>query len=145
MNVRPLHEVPESLVEFNRERVKNEFAQGIYELMRLHKVNRTQLAALLGVQKSLISRMLSGGHNFRIETLADVYLVLGRTPHLVLGTDFEAIRFPVDEAGEEQARTITSIPLPASFPIGNYRDIPSAHQTITSSAIAADARSLAFG
>lgn len=97
MTLIPLSEIPDSLVFFNRERYKGEIAQAILELMRKHKVNRKKLAELLGVGKSRISHVLSGDKNLGAETLADILLVLGRTPHLVLATDFDEIRLPIDE------------------------------------------------
>jgi len=97
MNPTPLKQIDESLVEFNRIRYKNELAQGIYDLMQTQAVNHTALAGLLGVEKSRISHILSGDKNLQADTLADVLLVLGRTPHLILASDFDEIRFPVDE------------------------------------------------
>ena len=58
---------------------------------------------MLGVTKGRVSHILSGGRNLGADTLADILLVLGRTPHLTMGTDFDEIRFPVDEhSGDRQ-------------------------------------------
>lgn len=95
-----LEELPESLVEFNRARIKDEVASGIYELMQKHGVNRSRLAKLLGVTKGRITHILSGEQNFRLETLADVLLVLRRAVHVTLGTDVDEFRLPCDEAIE---------------------------------------------
>lgn len=92
---------------FNREKYKLELADGIYQLMRLHGVNRVKLAELLGVTKARVSHMLSGSMNLQAESIADVLLVLERTPHLVLGTDFDEIRFPVDE-GVSESLTVST-------------------------------------
>jgi transcriptional regulator with XRE-family HTH domain len=92
-----LTDIPESLRYFNRERYKSEVAQAIFMLMRRHGVSRRELAELLGVSKGRVSQVLSGDHNFTLETLADWLLVLGRTPHVLLATDFDTIRQPVDE------------------------------------------------
>ncbi|MCC7406755.1 MAG: helix-turn-helix transcriptional regulator [Phycisphaeraceae bacterium] len=105
----PLREIDESLVEFNRERYRNELAQGIFEIMRKNRIARTKLADLLGVNKSRISHILSGSKNLQADTLADVLLVLGRTPHLVLATDFDEVRFPVDEGSREFVSVTTIV------------------------------------
>jgi transcriptional regulator with XRE-family HTH domain len=93
----PIRELPEELVEFNRERVKGHLSQAIYELMEGHDLSRTELADLLDVGKSRVTQLLSGCENLSAETLADILLVFGRTPYLTLGTDPHEIRFPVDE------------------------------------------------
>ena len=101
----PFKKFSKSLVEFNRTRYRNELAQGIFDAMESSNVNRTELAKLLGVNKTRFSYLLSGSKNVTADTLADILLVLGRTPHLTMGTDIESIRFPVDEvqkyAGEQ--------------------------------------------
>lgn len=120
MNLTPLKEIPDSLVLFNRERYKGELAQGIYELMRLHGINRKRLADLMGVGKSRISHILSGDRNLGADSLADILLILGRTPHLTLGTDFDEIRLPVDEAasGENHhVRAATTATTASAVPI----------------------------
>lgn len=116
MRPTPISEIDEELVAFNRERYKSELAQGIYDAMRASRVNRSQLAELLGVHKSRISHVLSGGKNLGAEVLADILLVLGRTPHLVMGTDLDSIRFPVDEGAKPSGannvvRTAVGIPV----------------------------------
>jgi len=93
-----LADIPESLVEFSRERYKSELAQGIFDLMETQGVKRSQLAELLDVDKSRITHLLTGSENLGAETIADVFLVLGRAAHLTLGTDLETVRMPVDEA-----------------------------------------------
>ena len=105
MEPTPLNLIDEALVEFNRIRYRNELAHGIYELMVRRKVTRTRLAELLGVQKSRVSHVLTGERNLQADTLADILLVLGRTPHLVMADDFDEIRFAVDEC---QARDTSS-------------------------------------
>jgi len=97
MNPKRIDQISESLIEFNRERYRNELAQGVFELMRSQGVRRSELADMLGVERSRISHILSGSKNLQADTLADILLVLGRTPHLTLSDDFEEIRFPVDE------------------------------------------------
>lgn len=102
MEPTPLNLIDEDLVEFNRIRYRNELANGIFELMVRRKVNRKKLAELLGVQKSRVTHILTGEKNLQADTLADVLLVLGRTPHLSLGVDFDSVRFALDEGLESQ-------------------------------------------
>ena len=108
MKPTPLNLIDEDLVEFNRIRYRNELAHGIYELMKTQGVNRTKLAELLGVQKSRVTHFLTGEKNLQADTLADILLVLGRTPHLVLATDFDAVRFAADEGIESQNQSATA-------------------------------------
>ena len=93
----PLKNIDEELVEFNRARIKEEVSNSIYDLMVRYGVKRTELADLMDTFKSRISLMLSGDQNFQIETLADVFLVLGRAVHITLGADATELRLPVDE------------------------------------------------
>lgn len=103
MKIKPINEYSEWTIEANRARYREELALGIYNLMVRQKVNRTALAKLMGFEsKSRITHILSGEKNLQADTLADILLVLGRTPHLVLATDFDAIRFAVDEGIEAQ-------------------------------------------
>lgn len=92
-----LSEIDEELVEFNRARIKEEVSNGIYDLMVRTDVTRTELAKLIGTYKSRISLMLNGEQNFQIETLADIFLVLGRAVHFTLGADTNELRLLVDE------------------------------------------------
>ncbi len=100
MKPKPIHETPESAVHFNRERLKSEIAQGIHDLMEHHKLKRSELAVLLGVDKSRITHILSGCHNFELETLADLFLVLGKALHVTLGSDLDEFRLPTVEDWE---------------------------------------------
>ncbi|MFN0132208.1 MAG: helix-turn-helix domain-containing protein [Phycisphaerales bacterium] len=97
-NLVRINELPEELVAFNRERVKNHLSQAIFELMEGHGLSRTEFAALLGKGKSRVTQLLSGCENLSADTLADILLIFGRTPYLTLGVDPYEIRFPVDEA-----------------------------------------------
>lgn len=107
MELRPLSEFSEWTIEANRARYREELAYGIYSLMVHQKVNRTKLAELMGYEsKSRVTHILSGEKNLQADTLADVLLVLGRTPHLVMANDFDEVRFPVDEVLEKPARSV---------------------------------------
>ena len=98
MEPTPIQEMPESLIEFNRARFKEEVSVGIFDLMQCQNVNRTRLADMLGVQKSRISHMLTGSQNFRLDSIADVFLALGRAVHVTLGENPDEYRIPNDEA-----------------------------------------------
>lgn len=100
MNPRPISDVSEFDLEFNRARYKNELAEGIYRLMIRQRISRQALGEMLGLTKGRISQMLSGEVNFQAETIADIFLVLGRASHLSLGTDPQDVRILVDEADE---------------------------------------------
>lgn len=98
MEPTPIQEIAESLIEYNRARFKEEVSIGLFDLMCSQKINRTRLAEMLGVQKSRISHMFTGSQNFRLDTIADAFLALGRAVHLTLGEDPDEYRIPNDEA-----------------------------------------------
>lgn len=81
---------------FNRERLKEEAAIGIYNLMKDQGVTRAALARRIGKGRSFMTKVLEGSHNFTLETLADIYAALGRAAHLSLGDDFQEFRVPAD-------------------------------------------------
>ncbi len=57
---------------------KMKLAAKIRKAMKVHGMNQTQFAAAMGEkQVSMISRWLSGTHNFTIETLVAIQRVLG--------------------------------------------------------------------
>lgn len=104
----PISEIDESVVEYNRARICEEAAQGIFELMTLQGVKRKQLADLLETQKPRVSLILSGEHNFQLKTLADLFLVLGRSVHITLGVDIDEMRIPIDECVLESEQDTAS-------------------------------------
>jgi len=50
--------------------------------MEKHKMNRTQLAAYLGVSKGYVTQLLSGDYNFSLEKLVELALALGYVPQM---------------------------------------------------------------
>jgi transcriptional regulator with XRE-family HTH domain len=56
---------------------KMKLAAKIYRAMKDRDLNQTQFAEALGKQVSMVSRWLSGTHNFTVETLVDIQRVLG--------------------------------------------------------------------
>lgn len=120
----PLSDFPEELREYNRERFKSHIAQGIYDLMQRHDVSRSRLASLLGVQKSRITELLSGCQNLEAASIADVYLIFGRTPYLRLGLNPKEIRLPEDEGARQETVVTgpgTTIALSEDEPPQNYK------------------------
>lgn len=90
-------DIDEFDILYNRERYRQEIAEGIYRLMLRQNVSREHLKELLGVSKGRVSQILSGDENLRADTVADIFLALGRVSHLAIGVDFEGVRVPVDE------------------------------------------------
>lgn len=82
---------------FNRQRLKSEVSEAIFELMEESDLSKSEFAKLIGTSKSHISQMLGGSRNFTLETLADIFLALGRSPHLALGTSHDEPQQTLDE------------------------------------------------
>lgn len=102
--------IPEEILLDNRERYKGEIAQAIYRLMCDQSITRSRLAKMLGCNRSRITHMLSGEKdNFQADTIADVFLILGRAAHLTLGVDPTEFRLPVDEGRREGHSESTEI------------------------------------
>ncbi|MBB6130481.1 helix-turn-helix domain-containing protein [Mucilaginibacter lappiensis] len=53
------------------------FADRIHFLLKKHNITQRQLAEKLGKKESEISKWLSGGHNFTIQTLIKISLAIG--------------------------------------------------------------------
>lgn len=83
---------------YNRERFKEEAALGVYDLMEKLRLNRSEFAARIGRSRAFVTKILSGCHNFTLDTLADIFISLGRYPHFSLGVAPFEVRSPVDEA-----------------------------------------------
>ncbi len=88
----PLDELPESLIEYNRARYREEMSEAVFDLMRKQGVSREQLGKLFGCRKRTIHKILSGDADFRCDYVADLFLVLGRAPHLSLSSDLETLQ-----------------------------------------------------
>lgn len=88
---------------FNRERFLDEVALTVYAAMEREGLSRSELAARLGVSKPMVTKILSGANNFRLETLADCLFALGYAVHLDVDRDAARIHHPaeftVDYAG----------------------------------------------
>lgn len=109
MNHVALKDIPEWVLEFSLARYRNELSQAIHDLMTRHRLKRVQLAALLGVDKSRITQMLSGEENLGADTLVQVLLVLGRAPHLLMASDIMAVRRAEDESEESTGTTDSNV------------------------------------
>lgn len=91
--------VPEFDRHFNRARFIDETTHGLYELLGKAGKDKAWLARRLGhAGRSAITKAFRGDNNFKLETLADISLALGRAVHVVWGADFKEVRFPRDEA-----------------------------------------------
>lgn len=114
---------------FNRERLKEEAAMGIYAAMERDATTRAQLAEMLGKSRAFITKILEGDHNFTLETLADVYGALGRAVHFYLGADLHEFRLPMDEAVDVSHATTDlslSSPMSVTFSYGEPETLPGA-------------------
>ena len=54
------------------------------QFMAEHQMNRTQLAAYLGVSKGYVSQLLNGDYNYSISKLVELAIKLNCTPNLQL-------------------------------------------------------------
>lgn len=75
---------------FNQERFKEEVSQAIFALMNHDDTRQSELAGRLNCSRANVSKMLGGSHNFTLETLADVFMALGRSVHLFLDLNLTA-------------------------------------------------------
>jgi len=60
-----------------REDLIFEVTEAISQVMEEKGVNKTELSSLAGVSKSNITQLLSGDHNMRLTTVADLLYALG--------------------------------------------------------------------
>lgn len=87
---------------FNRQRLKNEVAEAIFELMEQSAISRSDFAKLIGTSKSHVTQMLGGSRNFTLDSLADIFLALGRSVHVTLGTSHDFTQVVIDAWKESQ-------------------------------------------
>lgn len=84
----------ERLLYENRYRFLEEATHGVYALMEEQGRSRSWLAKQLGCSRAFVTKILEGTHNFTLETLADVYLALGRSIHLSFSDKFDQMKLP---------------------------------------------------
>ncbi|HRI61035.1 MAG TPA: helix-turn-helix transcriptional regulator [Saprospiraceae bacterium] len=60
----------------NRVELRMMLAAKIYETMQQKGISKKQFAGMLGQQPSVVTKWLSGTHNFTADTLADIQRVL---------------------------------------------------------------------
>jgi transcriptional regulator with XRE-family HTH domain len=65
-----------SPVETTRTRARMMLAAKIYDAIQQKGISKKQFAEMLGQQPSVITKWLSGTHNFTADTLADIQRVL---------------------------------------------------------------------
>jgi transcriptional regulator with XRE-family HTH domain len=96
---------------FNRDRVKEEAAIGVYELMEHNGISRAELARRIGRSRSYVTKVLSGSHNVTLETLADLYFAMGRALHFAHSSDPTQLQLPISydavSHGDEDVQGIT--------------------------------------
>jgi transcriptional regulator with XRE-family HTH domain len=61
-------------------RIQIELYNQLSDYMKKNALNRTQLAAKLGVTKGYVSQILNGDFNHRISTLVELSLAMGKAP-----------------------------------------------------------------
>ncbi|MEX0983401.1 MAG: helix-turn-helix transcriptional regulator [Bacteroidales bacterium] len=61
-------------------KIQIELYNQLSDYMRKNELNRTQLAAKLGVTKGYVSQILNGDFNHRISTLVELSLAMGKAP-----------------------------------------------------------------
>ncbi|NOX64615.1 MAG: helix-turn-helix transcriptional regulator [Chlorobi bacterium] len=68
--------------EYWIENIKTELYNVIQDYMDEHKLNRTQLAELVGVTKGYISQVLNGSSDHRISKLVNLATMVGKAPYI---------------------------------------------------------------
>lgn len=68
---------PKRRLLYEREALALDAAELISQLMQVARVNKTELAGLVGTSKSHITSLLSGSRNMTMHTLADLTFALG--------------------------------------------------------------------
>lgn len=75
----PIKELADAVAELEQQHTdyKMKLAAKIYMAMKSNNMTQTQFAELMNKPVSLISRWMSGTHNFTVDTLVDIQHVLG--------------------------------------------------------------------
>jgi transcriptional regulator with XRE-family HTH domain len=94
MNSTQSNETLERRRVFNRARLLDEVALQIHAAMEREGLSRAQLADKLGVSRPMITKILNGSNNFRLETLADIFLAFGLAAHIELDQDVARVHTP---------------------------------------------------
>jgi transcriptional regulator with XRE-family HTH domain len=68
---------PENYKLLQQESLLLDVAALMHRAMKKRKINRTQLADLLGVTKGRVTQYLGGERNLTLRTLADIFTALG--------------------------------------------------------------------
>lgn len=82
---------------FNRQRLKSEVAEAIFDLLEESGTTKSQFAKIIGTSKSHVTQMLGGSRNFTLDSLADIFLALGRSAHVSLGTSHDQPQPIIDD------------------------------------------------
>jgi hypothetical protein len=106
----------------NQARFLEETSHGLFLLLKKSGKTKAWLARRLGCSRSVITKAFEGSNNFKLETLADIGLALGRAVHVTWGADASEMRIPTDE--------LERIDPPYRRPAALYRSAPGATQVV---------------
>lgn len=99
-------EIPDITLEYNLERARQEATMGIFAIMERDNVSRADLARKLGKGgPPFVTKILSGSHNFELDTLTKVYASLGRALHFWMDDNFLGLAIPEDRCMEANRLT----------------------------------------
>lgn len=79
--------------ELDVEGAKVDFAVGLARVMEARKINKAQLAQVLGVSKPLVTRILRGDANLTIETMVRAARAAGGKLHLHVAPDGQDVQW----------------------------------------------------
>ena len=105
----------ENRLEYHVELAKLQFARDLVARMEALKINRKQLAERMGVRPSFITRILSGTHNFELESMVRIAKAVDATlcTHLQpvgSSTRWFDIFARTEASTSEQPSTASSLP-----------------------------------
>lgn len=78
--------------QVERERLIVDVAETLCEVMECESVTRTDLARRLKCSPAFITKLLRGTHNFTLQTLSDVFFMLGQSVHVHVQPIGESVR-----------------------------------------------------
>ena len=93
--------------------VSNAFLDKICEIMDKKGISNTQLAKLMGVSKSAISRLLSDNRNLTIKKLASIFHALDEKVEIMTASELSSFKV------EQKVYVINDMPAPQIPP--NYK------------------------
>jgi len=67
-----------------QERLKLEVTEAIAGLLEASGTSRAELARRMGTSAAFVTKLLRGDNNFTLQTMSDIFFVLGRSAHVKL-------------------------------------------------------------